>query len=166
MKVVCMAIRQADGSTSLRTFQSLHEAQAVIGAERRHLSIMCADPDAINSLVCNDGLIVRACIGDAPNWDIKSLEETPTSNFLSSMPVNVTIETAEGVIIQRNFISQHAACVELEAQHRAFRWIIKGEKYKSTKCKLGRIVKVVEVEPDADLFNEMIRSRRRKKISD
>lgn len=75
------------------------------------------------------------------------------------MPVNVTIETEDGSRIQRKFISQHAACNALEAQHRAFRWIIKGEKYKSTKCNLGRIVKVDEIEPDSELIEALIHSR-------
>jgi hypothetical protein len=33
-------------------------------------------------------------------------------------------------------------CIELGAQNSAVKWIRRGQKYKSTKCDLGRIIKV------------------------
>lgn len=159
MKQVCLAIRGADGATSIHLFESLHDAQLKLAVDRSHLSAFCKAKSAPKALICDRGLIVRACFGNSPTWDIDSLEQTSTSQFLSSMPVIVTIETEDGSRIQRKFISQHAACDALEAHHRAFRWIIKGEKYKSTKCNLGRIVKVEEIEPDSDLIKALIHSR-------
>lgn len=162
MKSVCIGVRRPNGTTSIHCYESFHAAQAAIGVYRSALSAMCKTETAFKSLICELGLIIIACKGESPIWDVGSLEKVPTSYFLSSMSVNVIIETFEGVMIQRKFISQHAACDELEAQHRAFRWILKGEKYKSTKCNLGRIVKVVEVEPDAELIIELIKTKRRK----
>lgn len=162
MKSVCIGVRRPDGTTTIHCYESFHAAQAAISVDRSALSAMCKTVTFSKSLTCDFGLIIIACIGEVPTWDIKTLENLPTSYFLKSMPVNVTIETSNGVIIQRQFISQHAACNELEAHHRAFRWIIKGEKYKSTKCNLGRIVKIVEVEPDFELFNAMINIKSRK----
>jgi hypothetical protein len=72
--------------------------------------------------------------------------------------VLVTIELADGSTTQRSFLSQRAACDSLEAQHRAFRWIIKGEKYKSTGCNLGRIVGVNEIDPLPEHIEELIAS--------
>lgn len=159
MKQVCLAIRRVDGATTIDLFESLHDAQLKIAVDRSHLSAFCKAKSASKALICDRGLIVRACFGSSPSWDMDSLEKIPTSQFLSSVPVIVTIETENGSRIQRKFISQHAACDALEAHHRAFRWIIKGEKYKSTKCNLGRIVKVEEIEPDSDLINALIHSR-------
>lgn len=160
MRSICIAVRRSDGSTTNHVYESLHAAQEAIGTDRSHLSSMCKDQWSHTMAISNLGLVVKACFGEKPSWDEVALSRTPTSRFLKTMPVLVTIELPDGAVVERDFLSQRAACDELEAQHRAFRWILKGEKYKSTKCKLGRIVKVEEIEPTSVHIEMMIRAFR------
>jgi group I intron endonuclease len=158
MKCVCLAVRHVDGSTSTYTFESLHSAEAKLGVDRTHLSGMCSGRSNYKYLVCKLGLVIKVCYGNKPNWVCEELAQIPTINFLSTKPVLVTIELADGSTTQRSFLSQRAACDRLEAHHRAFRWIIKGEKYKSTGCNLGRIVGVSEIDPLPEHIEELIAS--------
>ena len=61
------------------------------------------------------------------------------------MTVEVTIKIQDGTSIVRTFEGQREACRQLEANPRAFRGVLRKEKYKSTKCNLGQITQVVEV---------------------
>jgi hypothetical protein len=56
--------------------------------------------------------------------------------------VNVTIQKDDGAIIIKSYQGQREACRDLKAQPRALRYMIKGEKYKSTGSNLGKIIKV------------------------
>ena len=159
MKMVWLAIRLPDGRTSIEHFESLHAASDQLEIDRRHLSKMCRDEKAYKSLMCNIGLVIRGSTEENPSWNSAALEEVPTSQLINTMPVLVTIELSDSRIIEKSFISQHAACNALEAEHKAFRWILKGEKYKSTKCNVGRIVKVTEIEPQREHIEMMIQSR-------
>ena len=61
------------------------------------------------------------------------------------MTVEVTIELHDGSKIVKIYEGQREACRQLEASTRAFRGVLRKEKYKTTQCNLGRIVQVVEV---------------------
>ena len=156
MKRVCLAVRLPDGATYAHTFESLHAAAAELGVDRGRLSGMCSGRSSPKSLICKSGLVVTACFGDQPDWDQEELAQTPTIKFLATRPVLVTIELTDGSTMQRSFLSQRSACDHLDANHRALRWMIKGEKYNSTKCRLGRIISVVEIDPLAEHIQELI----------
>ncbi len=159
MKPVCLAVRHPDGSTSIHSFESLHAAEAELDIDRPRLSSQCRGEVRYRSITCRLGLVVKACFGSQPNWSQDDLVREPTINFLTTKPVLVTIELADGSITERSFLSQRAACDRLNAQHRAFRWMIKGEKYKSTGCSLGKIIRVVEIAPLPEHIEEMIATR-------
>jgi group I intron endonuclease len=156
MKPVCLAVRHSDGSTSIHSFDSLHAAEAGLQIDRSHLSSMCNGKARYKSLTCMSGLVIKACFGVEPDWNHDELAQEPTIHFLATKPVLVTIELADGSITQRSYLSQRSACSSLDAHHRAFRWIIKGEKYKSTGCNLGKIIGVVEIDPLPEHIEEMI----------
>jgi hypothetical protein len=159
MKPVCLAIRRSDGSTTIHSFASLHSAEVELGINRSHLSSMCNGKSRYKSLSCDLGLVIKACFGVNPSWCHEDLAQAPTVNFLATKPVLVTIELANGSITERSFLSQRAACASLDAHHRAFRWIIKGEKYKSTRCNLGKIIRVIEIDPLPEHIEQLIALR-------
>jgi hypothetical protein len=145
MKALIVAIRTSDGNTIERKFDSLHEAQRQLEADRSHISAMCSGQSGVSTVQCNIGKIIRGNFGDVAEWDIEEISKLPNSDFTRKMTVEVTIELHDGSKIVKTYEGQREACRQLEANTRAFRGVLRKEKYKTTQCNLGRIVQVVEV---------------------
>lgn len=145
MKPLIVAIRTADGKTIERKFDSLHEAQRQLEADRSHISAMCSGKSGVTTVQCNIGKIIGGNFGDVAEWDIEEIRKLPNSHFTRKMTVEVIIELHDGSKIVKIYEGQREACRQLKASPRAFRGVLQKEKYKSTKCNLGRIVQVVEV---------------------
>ena len=144
MKRIVLAIRTNEGKTIEKEFESLHEASRQLNADRAHITSICKDLTSVISVSCNLGKIIKGVVGSSPNWKLSELKKIPDSTFTNKKSVTLTIETLNGRMITQTFASQREACRELEAQHRALRYMLKGEKYKSTGCNIGRIIKAVE----------------------
>jgi group I intron endonuclease len=144
MKGIVVVIRASDGATYELGYPSIHEASRQLEADRRHITSLCnGDPKAL-SVGCNQGRIIKAAHEAKVNWNLRDLEKLPDSAFTKKKAVSVTIQTESGKTITKSYESQRSACEDLDAQHRALRYMIRGEKYKSTGCNLGRIIKVIE----------------------
>lgn len=142
MKAIVVAIRKPDGTTVEIKFESLHDAARDLEADRAHITAICKSSSGVISVKCKLGKIVRGIIGTEPDWDLEKLKRTPDSTFTNQKPVTVTIQKDDGTIVIKSYQGQREACRDLSAQPRALRYMIKGEKYKSTGCNLGRIIKV------------------------
>lgn len=145
MKALVVAIRTKDEKIIERKFESLHEAARQLEADRSHLSALCAGQSGVLTVQCNLGKIVKGNFGNEAEWSIEEIRKLPNSHFTKKMTVEVTIKIQDGSSIVRTFEGQREACRQLEANPRAFRGVLRKEKYKSTKCNLGQITQVVEV---------------------
>lgn len=145
MKALVVAIRTKDGKTIERKFESLHEAERQLEADRSHLSALCDEQKGVLTVQCNLGKIVKGNFGDEAEWSIEEIGKLPNSHFTRKMTVEVTIKMQDGSVTVKTYEGQREACRQLEANPRAFRGVLRGEKYKSTKCNLGQITQVVEV---------------------
>ncbi len=144
MKGIVIVIRSNDGSTYEIDYPSIHEASRQLDADRRHITNLCNGKASALSLQCNQGRIIKAAHAGKADWDLGALKKLPDSAFTRKKAVIVTIQTESGKIIKKSYQSQRSACEDLDAQCRALRYMIAGEKYKSTGCNLGRIIKVSE----------------------
>jgi group I intron endonuclease len=144
MKRIITVIRGNDGSTYELTFPSIHEASRQLEADRRHLINLSNKKKPLLAIQCNQGRVINVAPEGQATWKLTDLKKMPDSAFTKKKSVTVTIQSHGGEIITRRFDSQRSACRELDAQHRALRYMIKGEKYKSTGCNLGRIIEVTE----------------------
>lgn len=142
MKAVVVAIRKFDGSTVECKFDSVHAAALELESDRAHISAICkSDTNAI-SVKCSLGKVIKGIFGTVPDWDLEKLKLLPDAAFTNQKAVTVTIQKNDGTITTKTYQGQREACRDLSAQPRALRYMIKGEKYKSTGCNLGRIIKV------------------------
>jgi group I intron endonuclease len=142
MKAIVVAIRKPDGTTVEIKFESLHDAARDLEADRAHISAICKSSSGVISVKCKLGKIVKGIIGAEPDWDLEKLKLIPDAAFTNQKAVTVTIQKDDGTIVIKSYQGQREACRDLSAQPRALRYMIKGEKYKSTGCNLGKIVKV------------------------
>lgn len=146
MKAIVLAIRTLEGQTIEVKYDSLHQAERELNADRAHISAICNNVEGVISINCSLGKIIRGAIGVCADWDISDLQKIPDSAFTRKISIKVTVKKFDESVLELVFAGQREACRELDAHHRAVRYMIKGEKYKSTSCKLGRIIKVEEVE--------------------
>lgn len=144
MKAVTLAIRESNGETVEMQFESLHEAERAIGVDRSHLSAICKPDTNVISVQCDLGRVIKGTYGVHSNWNLEELKLIPDSAFTRKKSVRITIEMTDGSIITKSYQGQREACRNLDAAPRALRYMLKGEKYKSTGCNLGRIIKVEE----------------------
>jgi group I intron endonuclease len=145
MKPVVLCIRTHDGLNVTRRYQSINDAARALDARKKGISDLCNHVDGVLTVSCNEGRIIRGAFGAKQPWTQEDVERIEEKQLTRSTSVQVTILTEAGDTVVRVFQSQRIAAKELDAERRALRFILKGEKYKSTKCSLGRIVKVVEV---------------------
>lgn len=145
MKGVVLAIRKLDGDTVEMTFESINHACRELGAGKRGISSLCNKLPNVETVGCAVGKVIRGSFGQKPNWNLRELQKMPDSAFTRLMKVRFTILKEDGKNCIRTYLGLREGCRELEAGKSAVRWMLKGEKYKSTKCNLGRIVKVEEV---------------------
>ena len=141
MKAIVVAIRKPDGATVEFKFESLHDAARDLLADRAHITAICKSSSGVISVKCKLGKIVKGIIGAEPDWDLEKLKLIPDAAFTNQKAVTVTIQKDDGTIVIKSYQGQREACRDLSAQPRALRYMIKGEKYKSTGCNLGRIIK-------------------------
>jgi group I intron endonuclease len=142
MKEVVLAIRKSNGETLDLKFESLHEAARAIGADRSHLSAICKPDTRVISVKCDLGKVIKGTFGSCSNWNLEELKLLPNSAFTREKSVRITIQKDDGTNIIKSYQGQREACRDLGAQPRALRYMIKGEKYKSTGSNLGRIINV------------------------
>ena len=110
-----------------------------------HLSALCNHKDGVNTIQCKLGKIIKGTFGTQPNWDLNELSKLPDSALTKSIKVVFTIQKDDGKIIKKTYDSMNQGSIELGAQNSAVKWIRRGEKYKSTKCNFGRIIKVEDL---------------------
>jgi group I intron endonuclease len=142
MKAIVLAIRKFDGSTVECKFDSVHAAALELEAHRNHISSICKSNTSAISVKCSLGKVIKGIFGNHAGWDLEKLKHIPDTAFTNQKAVTVTIQTDDGKIIIKSYQGQREACRDLGAQPRALRYMIKGEKYKSTGCHLGRIINV------------------------
>jgi group I intron endonuclease len=145
MKRVFLAIRINNGQTIQHDYQSIHEASRELSARRKSISEMCIPNTKVLTTNCKLGKIIRCSFGSQPNWNLSELMKIPDSAFSRMIAVKFTIKRIDGKIIHKKYDGIREGCRILEADKSAVRWIIKGEKYKSTKCNLGLVIKVEEL---------------------
>ena len=148
MKALVVAIRTDDGKTVERKFESLHEAERQLEADRSHISAMCSGNSGVITVQCKIGKIIKGNFGVEAEWNIEDIKKLPNSYFTKKMTVEVTIKMHDGSVIVKKYDGQREACRQLEASPRAFRGVLRKDKYKTTKCNLGKITQVVEVNAD------------------
>jgi group I intron endonuclease len=146
MKPILLCIRTPDGQTQTKKFESINDAVRKLDARKKSISDMCNQKGTVGTISCNVGRIIKGAFGlDAP-WNQDEVESIPESSLTRKMCVEVTILKDDGQTIVQTHESQRSACRDLGANHRALRFMLKGEKYKSTSCNLGRIIAVREIE--------------------
>ena len=106
--------------------------------------MLCNKAEGIVSVGCNLGKVIKGTIGTSPDWSLSDLQKMPDSSFTKSIAVKFTIQTLDGKLIIKTYQGIREGCRDLDADKSAVRWVLKGQKYKSTKCNLGRIIKVEE----------------------
>jgi hypothetical protein len=148
MKALVVAIRTDDGKTVERKFESLHEAERQLEADRSHISALCSGNSGVITVQCKIGKIIKGNFGVEAEWNIEDIKKLPNSYFTKKMTVEVTIKMHDGSVIVKKYDGQREACRQLEASPRAFRGVLRKDKYKTTKCNLGKITQVVEVNAD------------------
>jgi group I intron endonuclease len=144
-KCVVLAIRTIDGETIERKYPSINEAENDLEMGNSHLSALCNHKDGVNTLKCNLGRVIRGAFGENPKWDLSELRLIPDTEFTRSIRVVFTIQQTDESIIFKTYDSINQGCIDLNAQSSAVKWIRRGKKYKSTKCGLGRIIKVEDI---------------------
>ena len=140
-KPVVIAIRTDDGKTIERRYPSINDAEKDLGMSTS-LSALCNQKDGVNTAQSKLGKVIRGTFGTEPNWDLKELSKIPDSSFTRKIAIRFTIETNNGNLIHKTYSGIREGCKYLDADKSAVRWVLKGEKYKSTKSNLGRIIKV------------------------
>jgi group I intron endonuclease len=145
MKKVFVAIRTNDGQTIERNYQSIHEASRELNARRKSISQMSTPNSKVLTTECNLGKVIRVSTDGKSNWKLSELKKIPDSALTKSIKVKFTIEKEDGKLIRKTYDSMNQGCIELDAQNSAVKWIRRSQKYKSTKCNLGRIIKVEDV---------------------
>lgn len=145
MKPIVLCIRTFDGKSKTEKFESINDAVRKLEARKKSISEICNQSDSIKKCVCNQGMIIKGNFGNQPNWTQKEVDSISNESLSRKIQVQVTVQKNDGKFLIKKFDSQREACRELDAEHRALRYMLKGEKYKSTKCNLGRIVLVEEV---------------------
>lgn len=141
-KTIVLAIRSDDGVTFEKKYSSLNEAERDLGMSNSHLSALCNDKNGVKTVKCKLGIIIKGTFGDQPTWDLSELSKMPDSAFTRMIAIKFTIETSKGNLIYKIYDGIREGCIDLGADKSAVRWVLKGEKYKSTKSNLGRIIKV------------------------
>lgn len=141
-KSIVIAIRTDDGNTIEQKYPSINQAEKDLEMPNSHLSELCNDKDGVKTVQCKFGKVIRGTFGTQSNWDLKELSNIPDSEFTRMIAVRFTIETNDGKTIYKTYDGIRQGCRDLGADKSAVRWILKGEKYKSTKSNLGRIIKV------------------------
>ena len=144
-KCVVLAIRTLDGETIERKYPSINEAEKDLEIGNSHLSALCNGKDGVNTLKCNLGRVIRGEFGENPKWNLYELQLISDSAFTKSIKVIFTIQKNDESIIFKTYDSMNQGCIDLNAQSSAVKWIRRGRKYKSTKCDLGRIIKVEDI---------------------
>jgi hypothetical protein len=144
-KTIFIAIRTDDGITLEKKYSSINEAERDLDMPNSHLSALCNDKDGVKTVKCKLGKIIRGTFGDKPTWDLSELSKISNSAFTKMTAVKFTIETSDGNLIFKTYDGIREGCKDLNADKSAVRWVLKGEKYKSTKSNLGRIIKVETV---------------------
>lgn len=144
MKQVFLAIRTDAGETIEIAFPSINEVVRQLGARKGGISMLCNKAEGIVSVGCNLGKVIKGTIGTSPDWSLSDLQKMPDSSFTKSIAVKFTIQTLDGKLIIKTYQGIREGCRDLDADKSAVRWVLKGQKYKSTKCNLGRIIKVEE----------------------
>jgi len=140
-KMVYLAIRTTDGKTIEQSFISINDACRALESNKGGISNICKENNVM-SVNCNVGKVIRGIFGTKPNWDLSELSKIPDSAFTRMIAVKFTIESNDGRLVHRTYDGIREGCKDLGADKSAVRWVLKGEKYKSTKCNIGRIVKV------------------------
>jgi group I intron endonuclease len=148
MKPLVVAIRTDDGKTIEKKYDSLHEAERQLEADRSHISAMCSGNNGVITVQCKIGKIIKGNFGVEAEWSLEDIKKLPNAHFKRKMTVEVTIKMHDGSVILEKYDGQREACRQLEASPSAFRGVLRKEKYKTTKCNLGKIIQVVEVNAD------------------
>lgn len=145
MKEIVLCVRSNDGQTITSNFRSINDAARVLVARKKSISEICHGTKNVLSVSCKDGRIIRGSFGSVAPWTNEEVEGISINSLTRKMSIEVTILIEDGSEIIKRYESQRGACLDLDANHRAIRFILKEEKYKSTRCNLGRIIKVREV---------------------
>jgi group I intron endonuclease len=145
MKQVVLCIRTSDGRTITQFFESINDAVRKLDARKKSISEMCNQKGTVLTIDCSIGKIIKGTFGNVPTWTQLEVESILDRSLTRKMGIEITIIKEDGNEIIKRYESQRSACRELDAHHRAIRYLLKGEKYNSTGCNLGRIVKVSEI---------------------
>jgi group I intron endonuclease len=144
-KSIMVVIRTTDGKTIEKKYPSINQAEKDLNIPNSHLSVLCNKKNRVKTIKCSVGLIVQGTFGNQPTWNLKELSTIPDSYFTKSIKVVFTIQQENGKIIKKTYNSINQGSIDLDAQYSAIKWIRRGQKYKSTKCNLGRIIKVEDI---------------------
>ena len=144
-KAVVLCIRTRDGKTINQQFDSINDAVRKLEARKKSISDICHQKQNILSIDCCIGIIIKGTFGTIATWSQEEVEAIKDSSLTKKMSIEITILCNNGEKIVQQHESQRSACRELNAQHRALRYMLKGEKYKSTSCNIGKIIKVEEL---------------------
>ena len=144
MKSVFVVIRTFDGDTLEKKFESTHDVSRKLDVDRGHLSAMFRKES--KTAVCNLGRIIAVSLEAEPNWDLKELKKIPNSAFTNKTAILVTIKKFDGELLSRQYDGIREACRNLETDKSALRSILHKGKYKSTKCNIGRVIGVIQIQ--------------------
>lgn len=144
MKIVCVVIRTADGDTIEQKFESTHDASRKLGADRSHLLVV--SKNQTQTAKCNIGKVIRVSIGIEPSWNLEELKKIPNSEFTNKTAILVTISKVDGELLNRQYDGIREACRDLQVDKSALRSILHKGKYKSTKCNIGRVIEVIQIQ--------------------
>jgi group I intron endonuclease len=144
MKFVCVVIRTSDGDTIEQNFESTHEASRKIEVDRSHL--LAVSKNELRTAKCNIGKVIGVSIGIEPSWNLEELKKIPNSAFTNKTAILVTIKKFDGELLSRQYDGIREACRNLETDKSALRSILHKGKYKSTKCNIGRIIGVIQIQ--------------------
>ena len=145
MKPIVLCIRTIDGKTITQKFESINDAVRQLDARKKSISEMCNQKSTVSTIDCKIGKIIKGTFGIEEAWTQHEVEAILNASLTRKMGIEITILKGDGSELILRYDSQRSACRELNAQHRALRYMLAGEKYKSTGCNLGRIVKVREI---------------------
>ncbi len=146
-KKIVLAIRTKDGDTIEKSFSSINSACRELNSRKKSISQLCSKSEGIITVDCNIGKIIKGIFGTLPNWDLNQLKLLPDSYFTRKIAIKFTIEKINGRKVFKTYAGIREGCRDLDSDKSAVRWILKGEKYKSTKCNIGRIIKVELLQP-------------------
>jgi hypothetical protein len=144
MKFVYVVIRTAYGDTIEKKFESTHDLSRKLGVDRGHLSAMFRKESKTAN--CNLGKIIAVSLDTEPNWNLNELKKIPNSAFTNKTAILVTIHKIDGGLLSRQYDGIREACRDLETDKSALRSILHKGKYKSTKCNIGRVIEVIQLQ--------------------